>query len=67
MTTRMSAMAMVPLPIHIRHALRAGALPPRHKDPFDRLLVAQGQLEGVRLLTADEQFRDYDVQLIWAA
>ncbi len=49
------------------HALRVSALPPHHRDPFDRILVAQCQSEGLRLLTADPQLRAYDIDLIWAA
>jgi PIN domain nuclease of toxin-antitoxin system len=47
------------LPISVRHALAAGALPRHHEDPFDRLLIAQANLEGLRLLTLDERLRDY--------
>lgn len=41
------------------HALAAGDLPPLHKDPFDRLLLAQAQVEGLTLLTADERVAAY--------
>jgi len=41
------------LPVTSEHALAAGALPPIHKDPFDRMLVAQSQVEGILLLTSD--------------
>lgn len=54
-----------PLPIHHAHALRVAALPPHHSDPFDRLLVAQAQLERCSFLTADAQFLDYDVDVVW--
>lgn len=53
-----------PLPLTHEHALRAGALPRHHSDPFDRALIAQAQLEGIPLVTADPQFRRYDVALI---
>ena len=52
------------LPISHTHALRAGALPAHHKDPFDRLLVAQAQLEGIPILTADKEIPFYDIEVI---
>ena len=53
-----------PLAIEHRHALRASGLPQHHRDPFDRLLVAQAQLERLVLLTADAQLSRYDVETI---
>lgn len=41
------------LPIESRHAVAVSGLPPIHKDPFDRILVAQAQVEGILLVTAD--------------
>ncbi len=55
-----------PLPITLAHALAAGALPPHHRDPFDRMLVAQAQLEGLTLVTHDARMRPYDVTMLWA-
>ena len=55
-----------PLAIEHAHALRAARLPPHHADPFDRLLIAQAELERCTLLTADPQLFDYDVDLAWA-
>jgi PIN domain nuclease of toxin-antitoxin system len=52
------------LPVEHAHALRAGELPNHHRDPFDRLLVAQAQLERLQLLTADRQLRAYDVRVL---
>ena len=46
------------------HALAVGVLPPHHRDPFDRVLVAQAQIEGLTLVTADSTFARYDVRLI---
>ena len=54
------------LPILHAHALRAGELPAHHGDPFDRLLVAQAQIEGLTLLTADRALGQYDVEVQWA-
>jgi PIN domain nuclease of toxin-antitoxin system len=56
--------AFTPLPVSFAHAERAGALPPHHRDPFDRLLVAQAQLEGLALVTRDERMDAYDVPVV---
>jgi PIN domain nuclease of toxin-antitoxin system len=53
---------VTPLPITHLHGLRAGALPPHHRDPFDRMLIAQAQLEGLPIMTADAAFAAYDVE-----
>jgi PIN domain nuclease of toxin-antitoxin system len=50
-----------PLPITVAHAEWAGSLPQLHRDPFDRLLVAQAQLEGLVLVTVDDQILRYQV------
>jgi len=47
------------LPITLRHAVAAGALPNHHADPFDRMLVAQAQLEGLTLITHDRRLPAY--------
>ncbi len=47
------------LPILSEHAVAVGTLPPIHKDPFDRMLVAQATVEGIMLLTADGQVAKY--------
>ena len=47
-----------------RHALHIAELPPHHRDPFDRLIIAQAQIERLRIVTADPQFEAYDVDLI---
>ena len=52
------------LPIALDHALAAGALPGQHKDPFDRMLIAQARLEDVPVATTDPVFRDYGVPVI---
>jgi PIN domain nuclease of toxin-antitoxin system len=49
----------VELPVTSEHAVNVGTLPPLHKDPFDRLLVAQALVEGITLLTADSQLAGY--------
>ena len=53
------------LPIIPEHALAAGALPLRHRDPFDRMLIAQARHEGLTLVTVDPVFKAYDVPLIF--
>lgn len=53
------------LPITTRHADRVGTLPMHHRDPFDRLLVAQADTEGLVLITADEWIGGYDVDVLW--
>jgi PIN domain nuclease of toxin-antitoxin system len=53
------------LSISLEHAMAAGALPGPHKDPFDRMLVAQARLENLPVATIDRVFRDYGVAVIW--
>ena len=52
------------LAITIVHALRAGELPPHHGDPFDRVLVAQAELEGLTLVTRDPRIAQYGVAVL---
>lgn len=56
---------VLPLAINHSHAAAASALPSLHADPFDRMLVAQAQLEGMVLLSRDRQVRRYDVDVRW--
>lgn len=53
------------LPIGLAHALLVSRLPIHHRDPFDRMLVAQAQAEKLTLVTADAAIRQYDVKLCW--
>jgi PIN domain nuclease of toxin-antitoxin system len=53
------------LPITARHADLVAALPMHHRDPFDRLLVAQAKAEGLALVTDDERLRRYEVEVLW--
>jgi PIN domain nuclease of toxin-antitoxin system len=53
------------LPIILDHALAAGALPGPLKDPFDRMLIAQAQIENLTLVSADRAFKRYRVPLLW--
>lgn len=52
------------LPLTLRHGTIASALPLHHRDPFDRMLVAQAQVEGLVLVTPDATLRRYDVPVI---
>jgi PIN domain nuclease of toxin-antitoxin system len=62
---RVEREGFVELPISIEHAVKAAALPGSHKDPFDRVLIAQSQLEDAAIVTRDPWFRKYAVQCIW--
>ena len=53
------------LPIQIAHALAVYGLPDHHADPFDRMLVAQAQVENLPIITDDRFITSYDVQAIW--
>lgn len=53
------------LPIKDIHAFRAGHLPPYHRDPFDRMLIAQAQVESLALLSNDPQCNRYELTVIW--
>ena len=52
------------LNISAQHAVQTGHLPMHHKDPFDRMLIAQSQVDGLQIITKDERFSDYQVSLI---
>jgi len=47
------------------HVLRIADLPPHHRDPFDRILVAQAQVEDMSILSADRKLKAYDVTVLW--
>ncbi len=47
------------------YALHVSKLPRHHRDPFDRLLIAQAQLEGLPVLSSDHQLANYQVEVIW--
>lgn len=53
------------LSISLEHAMAAGALPGPHKDPFDRMLVAQARVEELMVATTDRVFRDCGVPVVW--
>jgi PIN domain nuclease of toxin-antitoxin system len=64
-SSRVDDLGMTVLPIYVTHALRVASLPQYHKDPFDRLLVAQCQIERLPLMTADAAIAAYDTEIIW--
>ena len=61
----MTSYAFEPLPITLEHARLAGAMPGRHRDPFDRMLAAQAQIEDMPLVTADPAFRAFGIRTLW--
>jgi len=61
MEYEIAANGFVELPITARHALRAGSLPRHHDDPFDRMLIAQAQLEDLIIITHDKAFLLYGI------
>ena len=63
----MAQLGMRSLEIRAIHVLRAAALPSHHRDPFDRMLIAQAQTEEMVLVTPDAMVQQYDVSVTWAA
>jgi PIN domain nuclease of toxin-antitoxin system len=61
----LTADGFLELPVSSDHALMAAALPPHHGDPFDRMLIAQAQSEGLTVVTRDERFAAYGVPVLW--
>ncbi len=57
--------ALEPLPITIRHGHLAGSLRGVHKDPFDRMLIAQGLLENLTLVSNEAAFDKFGVNRVW--
>jgi PIN domain nuclease of toxin-antitoxin system len=54
-----------PLPISLAHALAAAQLPGPHRDPWDRIMIAQALAEQLEVVTVDKVFADYGVPVIW--
>ncbi len=63
----LEAEGFTPLPVSIFHGEQAGRLPVHHRDPFDRMLIAQAQAEGLQILTKDQHFPAYGISLLDAA
>ena len=64
-SSRMRLYRFQPLPVQISHAAHVYELPRHHDDPFDRLLIAQSQIESLPLLSKDEDIHKYDLEVIW--
>ena len=62
---QMALNSIAPLPIALHHALHVRTLPGLHRDPFDRMLVAQAQVERLSIVTADPLVAQYQVKTIW--
>jgi PIN domain nuclease of toxin-antitoxin system len=60
-----ASQGFVALDITLLHAQKAGRLPGDHRDPFDRMLIAQSQMEDVALVSDDEAFDSFDVRRYW--
>ncbi|MDA2919092.1 type II toxin-antitoxin system VapC family toxin [Desulfobacterota bacterium AH_259_B03_O07] len=63
--SQLSTNSIQPLPIHVAHALNVINLPDIHKDPFDRMLISQAQMEKLPIMTSDVVIDKYDVEVIW--
>jgi PIN domain nuclease of toxin-antitoxin system len=61
----LQANRITPLPITLEHALYVRHLPDHHRDPFDRLLVAQSILEDLPIVTGDRTLARYDIEVVW--
>ena len=67
-SSRMVLLGARYLEIKASHALRTATLPLHHRDPFDRMLIAQAQMENMTLVTADSVLKEYkDTAILWAA
>lgn len=65
LASRMSQYHFQALPVQVSHAVRVYVLPNHHTDPFDRLLIAQSQLESMPLISKGEDMQQYDLEIIW--
>lgn len=61
----LEADSFVELAITARHAREAARLPPLHRDPFDRMIVAQARAENLTVITADPKIADYGASVLW--
>ncbi len=62
---QLSALGLLDLPITAAHAEQLERLPLHHRDPFDRMLIAQAMVEGLTVATRDPHFSDYGVPILW--
>jgi PIN domain nuclease of toxin-antitoxin system len=63
--TLLLSAGVTPLAVSVEHAGAVAQLPPHHRDPFDRMLVAQATFEGAALVSGDAALRHYGIPLIW--
>jgi len=64
-SNRLSLHGFQALPVQIHHAVQVYKLPLHHSDPFDRLLIAQSQIESMSMISLDIEIRKYEVEVIW--
>jgi len=62
---RLARDAIASLPVEHIHALHMASIPYYHRDPFDRLIISQAQIEKIPIMTVDRQFEPYEVEIIW--
>ena len=65
-SSRIASANLTAIAVEHIHALEAGALPMKHLDPFDRMLIAQARGLDIPLMTSDQVFDHYDVEVVWA-
>lgn len=53
------------LPVQLSHIAHVAGIPLHHRDPFDRMLIAQAEVEGLQIITMDASFAQYDVRCVW--
>jgi PIN domain nuclease of toxin-antitoxin system len=63
--SELASRGLTELPLSFAHGERMAALPLHHGDPFDRMLIAQAQIEQLTLITHDRKIEPYDVQVLW--
>ena len=63
--TRTAHYGMEILPIRLEHALALESLPLLHRDPFDRIMIVQSQIENLAILTADPTIHGYPIEAVW--
>lgn len=63
--SRLISNQLIGLDVQMQHVLQIASLPDHHRDPFDRLLIAQSQIESIPLITADHLISQYEVNVIW--
>jgi PIN domain nuclease of toxin-antitoxin system len=66
MVDRLQMQSITAMAISVSHAVRAASLPMHHKDPFDRMIIAQAELEKATIVTNDDKFSQYEIPILWA-